>query len=151
MKILFCSILSLTFLSGCLLHPAGDNKYSGIPFLESFKGENKRVLGRYEGILIRNDGREDQLDMRLSENDGESFIKLTDPKGKVYMKRAGLFSNHLVKKAPEENSFFVEVDPDDSYFWINFKLYPQASGKYFEKGEEKGKLQLRKRDPSESL
>lgn len=124
-------------------------KYSTTPFLESFQGKDKRMIGRFEGILQRKNGREDTIVMQFNlienrnEITGDTFVTMTDPNGKMYSRDVGNGGNRSIKSADSANGYFVEASPT-SYFLINLKHYPQVSGKYFEKGKFIGDVQLRK-------
>lgn len=126
-------------------------KYATTPFLESFKGKDRRMLGKFEGILKRNNGREDTVEMNfnLIQNgkniEGETLVVMTDPNGKVYSRDAGNGGNRSIKSA-EGDGYYIEASPT-SYFLVNLKHYPQLSGKYFEKGKLIGEVHLRKISP----
>lgn len=124
-------------------------KYSTTPFLDTFQGKDKRMIGRFEGVLVNPDGREDTVVMQFNlvetkkEITGETFVSMTDPSGKEYSRNAGNGGNRSIKSADSENGYYIEASPT-SYFLINLKHYPQVSGKYFEKGKFIGEVQLRK-------
>lgn len=130
---------------------AKDNwtKYTTTPYLETFQGKDKRLIGRFEGTLVNPDGREDTVVMQFNlvetkkEITGETFVTMTDPSGKEYSRNAGNGGNRSIKGADGENGYYIEASPT-SYFLINLKHYPQISGKYFEKGKLIGDVQLRK-------
>lgn len=123
-------------------------KYATTPYLDTFQGKDRRMLGRFEGVLQRAN-REDTIVMQFNlietkkEITGETFVTMTDPNGKEYSRNAGNGGNRSIKSADSENGYYIEASPS-SYFLINLKHYPQISGKYFEKGKFIGDVQLRK-------
>lgn len=130
---------------------AKDNwtKYATTPYLDTLQGKDKRMIGRFEGVLQRGNDREDTVVMQFNlvetkkEITGETFVTMTDPNGKEYSRDAGHGGNRSIKSADAENGYYIEASPT-SYFLINLKHYPQISGKYFEKGKFIGDIQLRK-------
>ncbi len=122
------------------------------PYLESFSGRDRRILGRFEGTLTQNDGQLDSviLSFNFRQRDqvlqGGSHVSLVDSNGKEYSRHSDSGGNRTVKSGPAENSYYIEVSPI-SYMVLSFKHYPQLAGSYFERGRPVGKVELRKVDP----
>lgn len=129
-------------------------RYSTTPFMESIKGKDERLIGRFEGTMthetVPDTGRVDLVMMHFNlfqnnkEIEGDTLVTMTNPEGKEYSRNSGDGGNRAIKGiADERDSYFVEASPS-SYFLLNLRFFPQVSGKYFNKGKFVGNVQLRK-------
>jgi hypothetical protein len=122
------------------------------PYLEAFRGRDRRILGKFEGTLTGASNRADGVLLRFRFRDrsgvvvGGSLVSLVDPSGKEYSRHADRGANRTVKAGPAENTYYVEASPT-SYFVLSFKHYPQLAGVYYERGRPAGGVELRKLDP----
>jgi hypothetical protein len=130
------------------------DSYRMAHYVDSFKGQSKRLLGTFRGVLkhqtIKNKGRIDTVVMTFNLKQegksikGDTLVAMSDPSGYEYSRNAGNGGNRSLKSVPQdENSYYVDASPT-SYFLINLKSFPEVSGQYFESGRLIGNVQLRK-------